>query len=344
MDRRSNPNGRVSLAAIERLVALALTRHGAADAQAAAVARVVAAAERDGAESHGLFRLPGYVASLKSGKVDGRATPVLQQTAPGVLSVDAACGFAPLALEVGLPALAAMAHDTGIAALAVRNCFHFAALWPEVETLAQDDLVGLAVTAATPMVAPAGAGVPFFGTNPMAFAFPREGAPPVVIDQASAAMARGDIMLAARDGRTVPEGVGLGPDGAPTTDPGAILAGAQLAFGGYKGASIALMVELLAGAVAGDLFSPEAGAIDNGDGGPPRGGELVIAIDPDRFGHGRDWRQRSSAFLEALLKLEGTRLPGSRRHGNRARSEEEGVILSDANRTALASLSGETPP
>jgi delta1-piperideine-2-carboxylate reductase len=147
----------------------------------------------------------------------------------------------------------------------------------------------------------------------------------MAFDQASAAMARGDVMIRAREGEPVPEGVGLGPDGRPPTDPEAVLAGAQLPFGGYKGAAIALMVELLAGAVAGDLFSYEAGERDIGDGGPPEGGEFLLAIDPGRFGHGQGWAARAEAFFAALAAVEGTRLPGERRLANRARTERVGI-------------------
>ncbi|MEO1317116.1 MAG: Ldh family oxidoreductase [Pseudomonadota bacterium] len=318
------------IAEIEKLVALALTVNGASAEQAGAVARTVAAAERDGSDSHGLFRVPGYVASLRSGKVDGDAAPSLSHPAPSVVAVDAARGFAPLALELGLPALVERASETGIAALALRHCFHFAALWPEVERVAEAGLVGLAVTAATPMVAPAGGTRPFYGTNPLAFAFPRAEGPPMAFDMASAAMARGDIMLHAQEGSELPPGVGLAPDGTTTTDPEAVLAGAQLPFGGYKGAAIALMVELLAGAVIGDLFSYEAGKRGPKDGGPPEGGELVIAIDPARFGHGTGWQDRAEGFFTALAAIEGTRLPGARRHANRAERIASGAPVSAA--------------
>ncbi|MEL6766318.1 MAG: Ldh family oxidoreductase [Pseudomonadota bacterium] len=330
----------IPLEEVDLLVRRALEKHGASAAQAAAVARIVTAAERDGSESHGLFRVPGYVASLRSGKVDGSATPSLSQTAPGVVAVDAARGFAPLALELGLPALVDRARETGIAALAIRQCFHFAALWPEVERIAEAGLVGLAVTAATPMVAPAGGTRPFFGTNPIAFAFPRVGAPPLAFDMATAAMARGDIMLHARDGEALPPGVGIGPDGEPSTDPDAVLAGAQLPFGGYKGAAISLMVELLAGAVAGDLFSFEAGAKGPKDGGPPEGGELLIAIDPGRFGHGDGWQARAEGFFSALTAIEGTRLPGARRHANRSARGSQGAPVPTALLAEVRRLAG----
>ncbi|MEM6487447.1 MAG: Ldh family oxidoreductase [Pseudomonadota bacterium] len=330
----------LSIDALHALVAGALTRHGASQAQADAVARTVTAAERDGAASHGIFRVPGYVASLVSGKVTGDAVPTLTYPAPAVVSVDAGLGFAPLALETGIPALVQVARETGVAALTIRNCFHFAALWPEVEAVAAEGLVGLAATAATPMVAPAGARVPFFGTNPLAFAFPRPNGPPLVFDQAAAAMARGEIMLAAEAGEQVPEQVGIDAEGQPSTDPAAILGGAQLPFGGYKGSSIALMVELLAGAVAGDLFSPEAGRADNRDGGPPRGGEFLLALDIARFGHGEGWRARSEAFLDALSALDGVRLPGARRHANRATALAQGVSPDPNRLKTLRTLAG----
>ncbi len=123
-----------------------------------------------------------------------------------------------------------------------------------------------------------------YGTNPMGFAWPRKNAPPLVFDQASAAMARGEIQIAARDGRSVPETAGIGPNGEPTSDPNVVLQGAQLAFGGYKGASLAMMVELLAGAMIGEFLSIESVEDDAGKGGPPKGGELIIALDPAKFG------------------------------------------------------------
>src|SRR4029453_3401302 len=117
---------------------------------------------------------------------------------------------------------------------------------------------------------------------------------PFVFDQASSAGARGEIQLHLRDGKPLPPGWAIDAAGNQTTDPAAALAGAQLPFGGYKGAAIALMIELLAGALIGEVFSFEASASDTNDGGPPVGGELLIAIDPGRcLGH--DDRQQQLA-------------------------------------------------
>lgn len=313
---------RLPIAEIERLTASYLRACGCDKANAAALARTLAAAERDGAASHGLFRLDGYVASLKSGKVNGKAVPRIETIAPGVIRVDGDGGFAPLALEKARQPLIDLARQQGVAACGLVNIHHFAALWMEVEPLAAAGLCAIAMTAYKPAVAPAGAAKAFFGTNPIAFGWPRKKGPPMVFDQATAAMARGEVMLAARDGRTLPPGVGLDRNGAATTDPKAILdGGVLLPFGGYKGSAIAMMVELLASALIGERFSYEAGEADNNDGGPPRGGEFILAIDPARCGDADGWLAHSEAFFERITAIEGVRLPGDRRYSNRSRGE-----------------------
>ena len=319
---------RLSLDEVHALATETFLANGGSPEQTRAVADTVTAAERDECKSHGLFRVPGYIASIRSGKVNGTAEPTVEPLAPGVVKVDGLNGFAPLALEAGREPLVTLAREQGIAALAVTNTHHFAALWPETEALAERRLVGFAFVAAMAYVAPAGGTKPIYGTNPMSFAWPREeGRPPLVFDQASSASARGEIMIHQRDGKPIPEGWGIDAAGNPTTDPAAALAGAQLPFGGYKGASIALMIELLAGALVGDLFSFEASEADNRDGGPPRGGELVIAIDPARCSRGGNPIRHAEALFARILAQEGARLPSDRRYAARLRTPVEGVSI-----------------
>jgi delta1-piperideine-2-carboxylate reductase len=319
-----------------------LQRSGADAENARAVADIVTAAERDLCHSHGLFRIPGYVASLKSGKANGKARPAVSELAPGVVRIDGDGGFAPLALETGRAPLIERALANGIAALALNNIYHFAALWPETEALAEQGLAAFAFTAAFPYVVAPGGRTPIFGTNPMAFAWPRPGRHPMVFDQASSTMARGEIMLAARDGHSVPLGAGIDRDGKDTTDPKAILeGGAQLAFGGYKGAALAMMVELLAGALIGDRLSFEAEAEDNGDGGPPVGGELIIALDPARFGDAGGFAAHADLLFERMLADEGVRLPGDRRRKARETTARDGIRVPESlSRTLVGLASG----
>ena len=273
----------------------AMTANGCNDENASALADIVMRAERDGSHSHGLFRIPGYVKALRSGKVDGKASPTVTKVTPAVIRCEGHGCFAPLAQASALPVLAEAASEVGVAALSLTGIHHFAALWPETEFLADRGLVGIACTAYMPMVAPAGSTEKLFGTNPISFAWPRPGRDPVCYDMATAAMAMGDIQIAARDGKEVPPGTGLDSDGNATTDPAKIAAGVVLPFGGYKGSAIALMVELLAAGLTGEQFSYEAKENDNGDGGPPRGGEIVIALSPELIA-GPGWPEHVEAL------------------------------------------------
>ena len=236
----------LTLEQISALINEVMIANGCDDANAAALADIMTRAERDGSHSHGLFRVPGYVKALRSGKVDGKAKPLVAKKTPAIIHVDGRGCFAPLAQAVGLPVLAEATAEIGVAALSLTGIHHFAALWPETEYLADRGLVGIACTAYMPMVAPAGSKAALFGTNPISFAWPRPGKTPVCYDMATAAMAMGDLQIAARDGKSVPPGTGLDADGNPSTDPAAIAKGVLLPFGGYKGSAIAMMVELLA--------------------------------------------------------------------------------------------------
>ena len=306
----------LTLEQISVLITDVMAANGCDDANAAALADIMTRAERDGSHSHGLFRVPGYVKALRSGKVDGKAKPVVTKKTPAIIHVDGRGCFAPLAQSVGLPVLSEATSEIGVAALSLTGIHHFAALWPETEYLADRGLVGIACTAYMPMVAPAGSSTALFGTNPISFAWPRPGKTPVCYDMATAAMAMGDVQIAARDRKNVPIGTGLDADGKPSTDPAAIAKGVLLPFGGYKGSAIAMMVELLAAGLTGEQFSFEARENDNGDGGPPRGGEIVIGLSPDLIAED-GWQAHVEGFMDRLTALEGVRIPGERRHQNR---------------------------
>ncbi len=324
-----------------------LAHNGAGPVAAQAIAAVVAAAERDGARSHGVFRMPGYVSSLRAGWVDGHAVPRLQTTAPGTLAIDAANGFARIALLAGLQPLIDTARTQGVATLAIRHSHHFAALWPDVEPLAEAGLIAIAVVNSRAFVIPEGGHTVVFGTNPMAFACPRQNRPPLVWDQASSAMARGDVQLALRAGRAVPPGVGVDRDGKPTTEPARILqGGAQCAFGGHKGASIALMVELLAAALTGGAFGFEDTSHTVPGAATSAGGQFLLAIDPARITP--DAPTAFPARVETLLARivgNGTaRLPGEKRLARRARTRLEGITLPPEDWAMLRALAPDASP
>jgi len=329
---------RMTLEEAHDLALKCLLKNGCDTENATAAADRMIQAERDMCHSHGLFRLPWYVSGVKSGRVNGTARPKVEKLASAVVKVDGDGGYAPLCQKVAHTHLATAARENGIAALALTNMFHIAAMWPETEALAEEGLCAIAVTASYPYVAPAGGIKALFGTNPMGFAWPRRDGPPMVFDQASSAMARGEIQIAARDGHDVPETAGIGPDGKATIDPNVVLQGAQLGFGGYKGASLAMMVELLAGPLIGEFLSLESEVDDAGLGGPPKGGEFMIALDPARFGDPDGFLDHGEKLFAAILEQEGARLPGERRFLNRKITPVEGIGIPKSLHAEILSL------
>ncbi len=320
----------ITLDEVHRLAMAALTCQGFSQSQANAIANTVCAAERDECYSHGLFRIPLYIKATANPSTDASAVPELTVSDSSVVHVDAKDGFCPLALEVGLNPLIEKTKTHGIAALAIHSVYNIAALWPEVEALAEQGLVAFAFTGANAYVAPHGGVKPVFGTNPMAFSWPRHKQPPLVFDQASSVSARGEIQLHGIAGKTIPDGWAIDANGNPTNQPEAALEGAQLPFGGHKGSSIALMVELLAGALIGDLFSYESSVKDNLNVGAPFGGEFIIAIDPARTlsdGNTEAAQLRAEQLFAKILEQDGTRLPSSRRYEARKRTAANGINL-----------------
>ena len=318
----------LSLDEVHALTRDTLLAAGLGVAHAEAIARSITRAQADECHSHGLYRLLGYVDSVRSGKAERQALPVLTRATPVVLRVDAKGGFAPLAIETGVPALIEAAKTYGIAALAIHDGYHFSALWADIEPAVDAGLAAWCFTVGQCCVAPAGGTTPLMGTNPIAFGWPGPQGRPFLFDFATSAAARGEVELKRRAGEALPAGWAVGPDGLPTTDPAAALAGALLPFGGHKGSALSLMVELIAGPLIGDLTSRQAKAVENGDSGPPLGGELFIAIDPAVFGGATlDQRMSDAEELFALAKAQpGVRLPSERRYAARARSGD-GVLI-----------------
>ncbi|MBF7140899.1 MULTISPECIES: Ldh family oxidoreductase [Pseudomonas] len=317
----------LSYSELESLLATIFRKHGASPAVAAVLAANCAGAQRDGAESHGVFRMAGYLSTLASGWVNPAAVPVVEDVAPGVVAVDACNGFAQPALAAARSLLTHKARSAGIAVLAIRNSHHFAALWPDVEPFAEEGLVALSVVNSMTCVVPHGAVRPVFGTNPIAFAAPCEGREPLVFDMATSALAHGDVQIAAREGHDLPEGAGVDASGQPTQDPRAVLdGGALLPFGGHKGSALSMMVELLAAALTGGHFSFEFDWAEHPGAKTPWTGQLMIVIDPSKTG-GNRFAARARDLVQQMTEAGVNRLAGDRRHRQRQAALREGITL-----------------
>lgn len=327
---------RITLDEIKDICMRVLSRAGYGQAHAAAITQTLYSCQLDNCQSHGLFRLFMCLETIRAGKIDGHARPVLESSDTAVVRVDAQGAMSLLAFEQALPVLIRKARDHGIAAMAINRCFHFSALWPEVERLSEQGLAAMAMVPSHSWVAPAGGRRGTLGTNPLAFSWPRADKDPFTFDFATSAFARGEIELYKRAGKPLPEGVAINADGAPTTDPQAALEGAMLTFGGYKGSALSIMIELLAGPLIDDLTSLESMAFANGTGGAPYHGEIILAFDPAHFNGGRKVENTARAErLFADIIDQGARLPSQRRFAARARNlargyvEMSGALLAD---------------
>jgi (2R)-3-sulfolactate dehydrogenase (NADP+) len=179
-----------------------------------------------------------------------------------------------------------------------------------------------------------------FGTNPIAFAAPRSGMPPVIVDLALSQVARGKILTAAQKGEAIPAGWAVDEHGAPATDAAAALKGTLLPIGGAKGAALALMVEVLAVALTGAHFAFEASSFFDAEGPPPGVGQLLIAIDPGAFAGEAAFAERMATLAQEIEADAGVRLPGARRMALRAQSQREGVSVDAKLLAEVRALAG----
>lgn len=326
---------------IESLSLNVLSHYGLNRQHAEAITRVVVAGQRDDCQSHGIYRLLDCVNTIQAGKVNLAAQPVREDSVGAIVKINADFGFSPLAFEVGVEPLAQIARQFGMGALVINHCVHFSALWPEIETLTEKGLVALAMTPSHAWVAPAGGKQPTFGTNPIAFGWPRPGPYPYVFDFATSEIARGDIELHRRNGKSIPLGWGIAPDGQPTTDPAQAMAGAMLTFGGHKGSALSTMVELLSGALIGDWLSSESLAYDDGAKASPCHGEIIFAFDPAMFGDLAASQSRAEKLFTSITS-QGARLPSQRRYAARERSRTHGIDVPRALYEDILALVPET--
>ena len=319
----------LSLQEVEDLTLRALQSSGANEANARSVAASIVDSEAEGIHSHGLARLPTYCEHLRCGKIDGKASPSYQKTADAAIMVDAHDGFAHPAIDLGLKVVVPMAEETGIAAMAVTNSYNCGVCGYHVRRIAEAGKLALGFVNAPASIAPWGGRIPVFGTNPISCGVPRAEGPPLVIDQSSSVIAKSEVAVHAQRGEPIPEGWALDAEGRPTTDPQAALAGSMVPSGAYKGAGIALIVEVMAALVTGANLSIEASSFADNHGGPPGTGQFFIVIDPDLFA-GPDFLVRVEILLHAIASQDGSRLPGAKRQGTREQTAAIGVTLPDA--------------
>ena len=330
---------RLRLKDLRSLVADILIAHDTAPDNAELVGRALVAAEADGQKGHGASRVPSYAAQARSGKVDGHAVPEAIRLTDSAAIVDARDGFAYPAIVLAQRTLLESLTSTPLAAVVIRNSHHSGVIAHHVEPLARAGFVAMSVGNGPRAIAPWGGNRGLFGTNPIGFAAPRVDHPPLMIDMSLSKVARGRINVAAQTGEPIPAGWAFDASGSPTTDAREAMAGTMAPIGDAKGAQLALMVEILAGALSASCFGFESSSHFEAAGPPPRSGLFLLSLDPGPFAEGR-FGARLEDLLAAIEEQPGTRLPGRRRYALREQAESEGVSIPQTLYRQLVSLRG----
>jgi (2R)-3-sulfolactate dehydrogenase (NADP+) len=315
-------------AQLEELATDVLVAAGTARDAAVSVATALVRANSDGLNSHGLARLKAYSAQVAADKVNGTAVPILEKLGPSAARIDARDGFAFPAFDLAIHTMVAMIKETPVVGIAIANSHHFGVAGHHVGRLAEQGVVGLVMGNSPAAIAPWGGNRALYGTNPLAFGFPRSGASPLVVDLSLSKQARGKVKLAADEGRPIPEGWALDAGGDPTTDARAALSGSMLPLGDAKGAALVIAVEIIAAAMTGAHFGYEASSFFDDQGGPPRVGQFLLGFAPGPLSGGT-YENRIEELLESVLSQPGTRLPGDRRIVIREQSDRDGIDIPD---------------
>lgn len=280
---------------------------GANEAIATSLANATVSAEWAGSRAVGFAHLPDYLGGFVQGRISKSAEPTITFPAPALIRVDAHGGIAQLGFDRAFDQIVERANSFGVTVFSQTDNFTVGELGYYPRRLAEKGLVALAVTNATAQMTTLESRKPVYGTNPMAFAAPRGSDKPFVVDQATSATAFVNVRQAAERGEAIPEGWAVDANGEPTTDSRKAVEGLLLAFGGARGANLALMIEIMAAGMTGGNWSMDAPSFASGS-ECPSVGLFIVAIKPELLVP--NFVERLSTQIDRLA-AQGVRIPGS---------------------------------
>ncbi len=338
----------VTPAVLEMFVVRIMRAVGLNDADARTVAWALVSANLEGIDTHGVSRLALYARRVRAGLAAAHPALRWSHPAPAVALLDADNALGPVAAAAAIDEAVRLAQVQGVGMVAVAHTNHAAALSAYTERAAASGCIALMTCNTPPGMPPWGGRVAFFGTNPLAFSAPgpTPAEPPIVVDMATSMVARGNIIMAARQGQAIPEGWAIDAEGNPTTDPQAALAGAVLPMAGAKGYALALMIEILSAILPGTSWGPQVRSPYTDWSQPTDAGIWCLAIWPGALMAPEEYTRRLDEMLKALRAAPAApgqriRVPGERRAAARKARAAEGIPIDAATRAELDALSAE---
>ena len=339
---------RVPFEALREFIARCLQATGLPAADAATVARLMAEADLQGSDGHGVIRLAPYVRRIRNGgiKLEPNIRVAQERAATALLDGDNAMGH--LVMSRAAQIAVDKARQCGIGWVGSRLSNHAgpASLYARMPLAA--GMIGLYFAVGNANHLPPWGGVEMLlSTNPIAAAIPAGDEPPIVLDMATTVAAYGKVKARAQRGEAMPEGWMIDRQGRPLTDPKRADEGFLLPIGGYKGYGLALLVGLLAGTLNGAAMGRQVIDFNQDETTITNTGQAVAAIDPAAFGDPAAFRAAVDTLVRDLrgsAKMPGHEriwLPGEQSLERRTAYARDGIPLPPALLAALARLAGE---
>jgi LDH2 family malate/lactate/ureidoglycolate dehydrogenase len=303
-------------------------------------------AELRGYATHGLIRLPNMVHRIQSEMIKARPRIRITKERAGTTLLDADRALGPVGAIFGADLAIRKAKQSGCCAVGVLNGNHICMAGYYAERIARAGCVGIVTTVTAPLAHVLGGMERLLGTNPLAISLPAGGDHPILLDFATTAISFGTVLKAKARGEPIPEGVALGPEGRPTTDPSEAVQGALTPLADHKGFGLSLVLGILAGPLLGAKVGKELGR-SIAEKNHYNKGDLLIAIDPSSFG---DPAAFGEAVTAHLLEVKSSplapgyseiRIPGERSFRERERRLREGVPIEEVVWRDATSLAGE---
>ncbi len=297
--------------------------------------------------SHGMMRLPTYAQRIRAGSVAANTVISVVHEASATLLIDANNGSGIVAGEHAMRRAIDKARDAGAGVVTVKRSNHCGMLAFFTLMAVHHDMIGMAGSNANAAVTPWGAAAPFMGTNPLSIGVPSGQELPVILDMATSTVARGKVVLAAKQGKPIPADWVITADGRPATDPADALAGYLLPLGGPKGSGIGLFLEFLCGVLTGSAVGPESAAFFTDIAQPQNVGHFFMAIDVNKFLPVEQFVTRVDAIIRQVHSLPRARgvehiyLPGEPEFETERQRRREYIPLLPEVHQELAALADE---
>ena len=280
-----------------------LEGNGVPPDNAAIVAKCLVAADLRGVDTHGVNRIPSYMARIRQGVLDAKAQPTLQEITPVVAQVDAHNAFGFVAAHMGMVKTIDMAKTFGVGMVSVKHSNHFGMSAWIVQQAIDAGMMSLVFTNSSPALPVWGGKEKLMGVSLIACGAPGGKERPFILDMAPSVAARGKIYKAKRRGEKIPKDWALDAEGRQTDDPAAALEGVMLPMGGPKGSALSIMMDVFSGVLSGSAF---AGHVTNpyDPSKPADVGHFLVAIKPDLFMTLEEFKERMDYLYKRCVGCE----------------------------------------